>query len=702
MKAKKILSTIAILFIALISGCAGDDAVEVVGVCPIVISTNPVDGASGVPLSQIVTATFNEDMNPLTINQSTFTVSVAGTPIAGTVSYSGKTATFRPASRLAIKTLYTGTITTSVKDVDGNALQTNYVWTFTTDINPLLVGRDPLPLAINVLLNKAITATFNMSMNTSTLNNTTFTVMQGTTPVAGAISFNPSGTAFIFTPNAPLAENKVYTVTITTGATNLAGTELANNEVWTFTTGITPKVITRDPLPGATGVALNKVISATFNMPMNPLTINTTTFTVKQGAIAILGTIMPNASGTTFTFTPSVPLAANKPYTVTISTGAQNTYGFGLANNDEWSFTTLDLTPSVVGRDPFPNETGVALNKVISVTFNMPMNPLTLNATTFTVKQNGIAILGTIMPNASGTTFTFTPQFPLVGNTLYTVAITTGAQNTSGTGLASIDTWNFTTLIPVIIPPTNNGLFFGVFGGNAGITNQGLLTVVNGSIGTTAAASLITGFTDGTNGDWYTITTSHNGLVTNGIYADAPAPGTAGKAAIALAGLNAARDLYISISPAQMPNLGVAPFVNPGAGELGGLTLAPGIYTASDSFKITNGNLVLDAKGDANAKWYFQAPSSLTVGDSLPSSVTFLGGVGNANNVYWYVGTAAVINYAGGGVMTGNIIANSGVTLSSPANSTTPVGQETILNGRAISLVASVTMVNTIINVPTN
>jgi hypothetical protein len=63
------------------------------------------------------------------------------------------------------------------------------------------------------------------------------------------------------------------------------------------------------------------------------------------------------------------------------------------------------------------------------------------------------------------------------------------------------------------------------------------------------------------------------------------------------------------------------------------------------------------------------------------------------------VGSSAVINYAGG-VMVGNVIANNGVTLSAPANSTTL--PETVLNGRAISLVSSVTMVNTIINVPVN
>ncbi|TDD98430.1 Ig-like domain-containing protein [Flavobacterium cellulosilyticum] len=495
MKTKQLLSTIAMLFMVLISGCANDDFNEIVGVCPVVTTTNPINGAIGVPLNQIITATFNEAMNPATI-QTSFTVT-GGSAVSGVISYSGNTATFTPNGVLSPNTIYTAKITTSAKDVDGNALQTDYVWTFTTGILPFVQSTDPVNNAINV--------------------------------------------------------------------------------------------------------PLNKIISATFNMPMNPLTINGLTYTVKEGAsiVGIGGLISNSNAGKTFSFTPTLPLIANKVYTVTITTGARNVSGTAMANDYVWKFTTFNLVNS-----------------------NPP---------------------------------------------------------------------------PVV---TTTGLGFGVFGGNAGITNQGLLTVVNGSIGTTAASTLVTGFLDGTSGDGYTITPLNNGLVTNGIYTDAPAPGNANKAATALAGLNAARALYLSISPAQMPNLGVAPFVNPGAGELGGLSLAPGVYTASSSFKITNGNLTLNAQGDPNAKWYFQAPSTLTVGDSAPSSVVFLNGVGNPNNVYWYVGTAAVINYAGGGVMVGNIIANSGVTLSSPANSTNPL--LTVLNGRAISLVASVTMVNTIVNVPTN
>ena len=489
MKTKKLLSIIAILFIALISGCASDNFNEIVGVCPVVESTNPSNGVSGVPLNQIITATFNEEMDPATINQSSFILTTGGAPVSGTVSHSGAISTFTPSSLLAANTIYTARIKTSAKDIAGNALQTDHVWTFTTGVVPFVFSTDPGSNAINV--------------------------------------------------------------------------------------------------------SINQIISATFNMPMNPLTLNQVTYTVKEGTSAI-------------------------------------------------------------------------------------------------------GIEGMISNSNSGQTFSFTPKFPLNGNKEYTVTITTGARNVAGTAMASDKVWKFTTFNPVNANPppvvTTTGLGFGVFGGNAGITNQGLLTVVKGSMGTTAVASTITGFTDGTNGDTYTVTGSHNGLVTNGIYADAPAPGTALKAATALAGLNAARDLYNSISP------GIMQGGNASAAELGGLTLTPGIYKASSSLAITNGDLVLDAQGDINAKWYFQAPSTLTVGDSAPSSVKFLNGLGNPNNVYWYVGTAAVINYAGGGVMVGNIIANSGVTLSSPANSTNP--SLTVLNGRAISLVASVTMVNTVINVP--
>ncbi len=178
-------------------------------------------------------------------------------------------------------------------------------------------------------------------------------------------------------------------------------------------------------------------------------------------------------------------------------------------------------------------------------------------------------------------------------------------------------------------------------------------------------------------GDKYSETTLNIGDVRGRIYTDAPPPvifgtggpfgGNAVTKAIADQGLADANAAYISISPASKPG-----GTDPGAGELGGLVLAPGIYKASGgTFKITDLDLTLDAQGNPNAVWIFQTASSLTVGSASNARNVVLVGGALAKNVFWYVGSAAVINYAGGGIMSGTIIANSGVTISSPASSVT-------------------------------
>jgi hypothetical protein len=135
---------------------------------------------------------------------------------------------------------------------------------------------------------------------------------------------------------------------------------------------------------------------------------------------------------------------------------------------------------------------------------------------------------------------------------------------------------------------------------------------------------------------------------------------------------------------------------DPFAGLLGGKTVAPGVYrSASGTFEITGSDLVLDGQGDADAVWVFQMATTLTVGaPGYPRAIVLINGA-QARNVFWQVGSAAEINSAGGGAMVGTIIASAGVTLSTPGNAAL-----TPLDGRALGLNASVTLVNTVINVP--
>ncbi|MEX2350430.1 MAG: ice-binding family protein [Flavobacteriaceae bacterium] len=454
---------------------------------------------------------------------------------------------------------------------------------------------------------------------------------------------------------------------------------------------VAPTVISTDPENDETDVALNKVIDATFSEPMAPATIDGTTFTLTEGTNVIAGVV--TYTGTTASFDPAADLDENTLYTATITTGAENLAGTPLAGDYTWEFTTgTFVAPTVISTNPENEETDVALDKVIDATFSVPMDLATINGTTFTLNEGTNVIAGVV--TYTGTTASFDPAGDLDENTRYTATITTGAENTEGTPLASDYIWEFTTAAAPNLPDLGTIENFGGFGGNAGLTNEGLNTVINnGGIGTTAASTLVTGFNDGLTGDIYTQTPLNEGLVTGGIYTAPPAPGTATSFAIAEQALLDAQALYTAISPAAMPGGS-----DPGAGELGGLVLPPGVYqSASGTFNISNGDLTLDAQGDPNALWVFQTASGLTVGIAGPTgakSVNLINGA-NAANVFWQVGSAATINAAGGGTMVGTIVSMQGVTLSTSGNAA-----QTVLDGRAISLVASVTMVNTTINVP--
>lgn len=554
---------------------------------------------------------------------------------------------------------------------------------------PIVLSVTPPNGATKVVLNTNLTATFNEVMDTATINTTTFVVMQGTTRIPGIVTY--TGNTATFTPAGLLVVNAVYTATITTGAKDIAGNALVANYVWSFNTGNAPSVLSTDPVNGASNVVLAKIITATFNSAMNPTTINANTFVIKQGANLIPGVV--TYSGVIATFTPNAPLSANLVYTGTITTGAKDTSGNALMSNYNWSFST-SAVPMVILTDPLDSAINVGINKIITATFSTVMDPTTITSSTYYVKQGVNLISGVV--SYSGTKASFTPTNPLALNTVYTATVTTGAKDQTGKALANNYVWTFTTSSQ---PPPSPSILgsastFGAFGGNAGITNQGLNTVINnGGIGTTAASTLVTGFHDGITNAVYTETPLNVGLVTGGIFTAPPAPGTATSFTTASNAFLDATNAYNSISPASMPG-----GTDPGAGELGGLTLAPGIYkSASGTFKITNGNLTLDAMGNPNAVWVFQTAAGLTIGIAGPTGARSVNMINGAlpKNVYWYVGSAATINAAGGGVMVGTILSQAGVSFSTSGNAV-----QTVLNGRAISLSASVTMVNTTINVP--
>ncbi len=211
-----------------------------VSIPPAIMSTAPGDAESNVPLNAQVTATFNKDMNSITINRGTFTIKDQKNVIApGTVTYNNKTATFTPSRALNPDTLYTATLTTRITDLTRNTLSTNYVWKFITEPpdlrTPEITAITPEDNQDNIPLNSQITATFNKDMNPITINRGTFTIKdQKNVVISGIVNYN-NRTA-TYKPFKQLKGNTTYTATLTTKITDLNKQALPTNKVWTFTT----------------------------------------------------------------------------------------------------------------------------------------------------------------------------------------------------------------------------------------------------------------------------------------------------------------------------------------------------------------------------------------------------------------------------------------------------------------------------------
>jgi hypothetical protein len=426
-----------------------------------------------------------------------------------------------------------------------------------------------------------------------------------------------------------------------------------------------PQVTSVNPLTGSTltcGTPL--VINASFSKAMNPATINATTFILASGATNVAGVVTYDATANIATFTPSAALSPNSLYVATITTGAQDQFGNGLSTNFFWSFTTPPPcpAPTVTAVTP-PNGSATTCpnTAIITATFSHAMNPATINTTTFTLVGPGAtAVLGVVTYVASTNVATFTPSAALTPSSSYTATITTGAQDTSGTALAANFVWTFTTTATCTPPgaaiPLGAACSFGILAGST-VTNTSTTaapTNVSGDLGVWAGTAIV-GFPPGN--------------LTGVLHAGDSVAMTA-QGALTTAYNNAAGASGGAILPA----------------DIGGFTLAPGVYkttSAQPSLGIT-GNLTLS--GPASGVWIFQVVSTLTTAPG--NSQVIMAGGATSHNVFWQIGSSATLGTST--TFAGTIMASQSISLSSGVT----------LNGRALASIGAVTLISDTVNVP--
>jgi hypothetical protein len=436
---------------------------------PRVLSTIPVNGATGVSRAGTSTVTFSEPMNPSTISTSTFNIRIAssGQILPGTVTYNPTTrvAEFIPTSPLPNFTDLTVSVTSGARDLAGNGLDPAFTaaWKTRDEDGPIVISSSPTQGAGGVSPTASISVTFSEAVDQTTVTqaNLVLKVTSTGAVVPGQLTYDAATRTATFRPTSALSQNVNYTFTVN-GVKDTGGNLMPAPFVLTFTVDTTPPTVT-NVVPTGSTVAVNTTVQVTFSEAMDSSTFIAANVFLKNtstGAV-IPATLAYSKATNVLTLTPSGTLSNGTSYTLTVTTGVKDAGGNPLTAQFISTFTTVAIAdstpPTIVARTPKPDSINVAITTDVVVTFSEPMNQSTIVGTTnirlAPDSAPGSTVAATISYNSSTNTATLTPTSPLLNNVTYRVTVTTGVTDVAGNHLATQSVWTFKTIADTT-PPT--------------------------------------------------------------------------------------------------------------------------------------------------------------------------------------------------------------------------------------------------------
>ena len=274
---------------------------------PTVLSTSPVNNATSINVTTVITAEVSEALNAASITNTSVLLQNGAITVPATLGYipGSTTITLTPASPLSEKTVYTVTLkggagADRILDVAGNALAADYVWSFTTGdfTAPTVVSTSPASNATSININTVITAEVSEALNASSVTNTSVLLQNGAITLPATLGYTPGSTTITLTPASPLAEKTLYTVTLKGGAgadriLDVAGNALAADYVWSFTTvdQTAPTVVSTTPANSEINILPTATITAVVSEPLDAASVTGTSVFLQNGIVSVPATL---------------------------------------------------------------------------------------------------------------------------------------------------------------------------------------------------------------------------------------------------------------------------------------------------------------------------------------------------------------------------------------------------------------------------
>ncbi len=408
---------------------------------PRLLAASPAAGAADAPRNAVVVLQFDEAVDPTTAARA-LAVRADGGAVPGSVALSdgNRRIAFTPEAPLPAGAAVEVEVTAVLRDLAGLALANPGIVTFATGAeldgeSPAVQRIEPADGAVGVGTDGVVTVTFSEPVAAPTVTGCTVRLLhRGTaTLVEGRVTVEGGGRRAVFVPAARLAPSTAYRVEVTDGIADFAGQPVAPVEAG-FVTGQeldrdAPEILAVSPPDNAVDVPVNARFRLRLSEPVRAAGL-AEAVRLRAGGAPVAGAVSLAPSGAELAFVPSAELPSGIAVTVEVD-GVADLAGnplaaaaFGLATAAAGGLDTAG--PQVVAVAPGDGATGVGTAEPVVLTFDEPLDPLSVGAAALAVEVDGFAAPLAGSSAVAGAVVTFTPAAPLPGGARILVRVAAG------------------------------------------------------------------------------------------------------------------------------------------------------------------------------------------------------------------------------------------------------------------------------------